>query len=158
MRILTVEQILKEKYDMVIPTPPKPVGLYTPVVQTGNLVYVSGQTPKQDGQLLFKGKVGKDLTVAAGQQAACYAMLNCLALLKGFLGDLDKIKQFVQVVGYVRSADDFKDQPSVMNGASKLLLDIFGDRGAHTRLALGTNELPSGAAIEIFCIAEIREP
>lgn len=152
---MSVEQTLKEKYNLEIPAPPKPGGLYTPVVQTGNLVYVSGQTPVRDGKLLFKGKVGRDLTVEEGQEAARVAALNCLALLKNYLGDLEKIKRFVQVVGYVRSADEFGDQPAVMNGASGLILDLFGERGAHTRLALGANELPGGAAVEVMCIVEV---
>lgn len=153
--MMTVEQLLKEKYNMEIPEAPKPGGIYTPVVRTGNIVYVSGQTPKRDGQLLFKGRVGKELTLAEGQEAAQYATLNCLGLLKEFLGDLGMIKQFVQIIGYVRSATGFSEQPAVMNGASQLLFDIFGERGGHTRLALGTNELPGGAAIEIYCIVEV---
>lgn len=152
---MTVEQLLKEKYNMEIPGPPKPGGIYTPVVRTGNLVYISGQTPKRDGQLLFKGRVGQELTLVEGQEAALCATLNCLGLLKEFLGDLDTIKQFVQVIGYVRSATGFSEQPVVMDSASQLLLDIFGERGRHTRLALGANELPGGAAIEIYCIVEV---
>lgn len=152
---MTVEEILKEKYNLEIPAPAKPAGLYTPVVQTGNLVYVSGQTPIRDGKLLFKGKVGRELTVEQGQEAARYAALNCLALLKAYLGDLGKVKRFVQVLGFVRSAEDFGDQPAVMNGASRLILDLFGERGAHTRLALGTNELPGGAPVEVTFIVEV---
>jgi enamine deaminase RidA (YjgF/YER057c/UK114 family) len=99
--------------------------------------------------------VGRDLTVEQGQEAARYAALNCLALLKAYLGSLDKIRRFVQVVGYVRSAEDFGDQPQVMNGASSLILDLFGERGAHTRLALGTSELPGGAPVEVTFIVEV---
>jgi enamine deaminase RidA (YjgF/YER057c/UK114 family) len=152
---MTIEQKLQEKFGLKIPQVAAPGGLYSPVVQTGNLVYISGQTPKKDGARIFTGIVGRDFTVEQGQEAARFAMLNCLAILKDYLGDLEKIKQFVQVLGYVRCADGFTDQPKVMNGASGLLLDIFGDRGRHTRLALGTNELPGGAAIEILCIVEI---
>jgi enamine deaminase RidA (YjgF/YER057c/UK114 family) len=152
---MTVESLLKEKFNMEFPNPPQPGGLYTPVIQTGNLVYVSGQSPTRDGQLLFKGVVGKDLNIAEAQEAARYAAVNCLALLKEFLGDLDRIKHFVQVIGYVRSAADFGDQPAVMNGASGLINEIFGKRGGHTRLALGTNELPGGTPVEIYCIVEV---
>ena len=152
---MSVEQLLKEKYGLEIPAPAKPGGLYTPVIQSGNLLYVSGQTPTVAGQIQYQGKVGREYTVEEGQKAAQLAMLNCLALLKGHLGDLEKIKQFVQIVGYVRSAEDFGSQPLVMNGASALILDIFGDRGRHTRLALGTNELPNRAAVEITCTVEI---
>lgn len=152
---MDIEKSLKEKYGLEIPAPPKPGGLYTPVIRTGNLLYVSGQTPVINGELIFKGKLGKDITLDQGQEAARYAMLNCLALLKDYLGDLSKINKFVQVLAYVRSVEDYGDQPQVINGASKLLLDIFGEKGAHTRLALGTNELPGGAPVELTCIVEI---
>lgn len=149
------ERTLEEKYGLNFPKPPTPGGLYTPVVQTGNLIFVSGQTPMRDGKLLVKGKLGQDLTVEQGQEAAQYAALNCLALLKAYVGDLNEVKQFVQVLGYVRSAKDFGDQPAVMNGASQLIMDLFGERGKHTRLALGTNELPGGAPVEVTFVVEV---
>ena len=149
------EEILKDKYNIEIPPSPMPGGLYTPVIQTGNLLYVSGQTPTRNGKLLFQGKLGRDFSVEEGQEAARIAILNCLALIKDYLGDLEKIKHFVQVIGYVRSAEEFGNQPAVMNGASGLLLELFGDKGGHARLALGTNELPGGAAVEVTCIVEL---
>ncbi|AYO29211.1 RidA family protein [Biomaibacter acetigenes] len=152
---MNAERILKEKYGLELPEPPKPAGLYIPVYQVGQLVYVSGQTPTINGKLLFEGKLGRDLTVEQGQQAARYAVINCLALLKQHLGDLDRVKHFVQLLGFVRSDENFKDQPAVINGASAVLLDIFGEKGAHTRLALGTNELPGGAPVEVTFIAEV---
>jgi enamine deaminase RidA (YjgF/YER057c/UK114 family) len=153
---LSVEDNLFKKYGLTLPEAAAPKGLYTPTVQTGNLIYVSGQTPKRDGKLLFKGKLGKDLTVEQGQQAAIQATINGLSLLKTHVGDLCRVKKFVQLLGFVRSAEDFGDQPQVMNAASQLILDLFGDRGAHTRLALGTSELPNGAAIEVTFIVEIE--
>lgn len=153
---MTVEELLLERYGLSLPQPNKPAGLYTPVIQTGNLVYVSGQTPTKDGKLLYKGKLGRDISVEQGQQSAMLSAVNCLALLKDYLGDLDRVIKFVQLIGYVRSADEFGDQPAVMNGASKLLLDLFGERGAHTRLALGTSELPNGAATEVTFVVEVR--
>ena len=153
---MKIEEILMEKYGMEIPTPAAPVGLYVPVTQTGNLVYVSGQTPTKEGKLVYSGRLGEELTIEQGQEAARLAILNCLALLKAYLGDLDRVKQFVQLIGYVRSAENFGDQPTVMNGASGLLLDLFGERGRHSRLALGTNELPGGAPVEVTFIVEIR--
>ena len=152
---MNIEQQLYQKFGLKIPQAAAPGGLYSPVIKTGNLLYLSGQTPKKEGIRIFTGIIGRDFTVEQGQEAARYTMLNCLAVLKDYLGDLEKIKQFIQVVGYVRSAEGFTDQPTVMNGASGLLLDIFGDRGRHTRLALGTNELPGGSAVEIMCIVEI---
>ncbi|MDN5312852.1 MAG: hypothetical protein PWQ68_1825 [Thermoanaerobacteraceae bacterium] len=152
---MDVEKLLKEKYGMEIPAPPPPGGLYTPVVQTGNLIYVSGQSCTVNGRPVYTGRVGSDLTIEQGQEAARIAVLNCLSLLKAYLKDLNKVKRFVQMIGYVKSAEGFGDQPLVMNGASQLLLDVFGERGAHTRLALGTNELPGGATVELFFIVEV---
>lgn len=149
------EEILKEKFNLELPAPSEPDGFYTRVVQTGNLLYVSGHTPKLEGKYVYLGKLGEDFTLEQGQEAARIAMTNCLATLKEFLGDLQRIKQFVQVIGYVRSTDSFTQQPLVMNGASGLLIDCFGERGKHTRMALGTNQLPGGAAVEVMCVVEI---
>jgi enamine deaminase RidA (YjgF/YER057c/UK114 family) len=153
---LDVEKVLKEKYGLVLPKPPSPAGLYSPIVQTGNLVYISGQACTVNGEPVFTGKLGADMTVEQGQEAARIATINCLSLLKAYLKDLNKVKKIVQLTGYVKSADGFMDQPKVMNGASQLLLDVFGDRGAHSRLALGTNELPGGASVELYFIAEVE--
>lgn len=149
------EEILKEKFNLVLPVPSEPDGFYTRVVQTGNLLYVCGHTPKLEGKYVYLGRLGEDFTIEQGQEAARIAITNCLAALKEFLGDLQRIKQFVQVVGYVRSTDSFTQQALVMNGASGLLLDCFGERGKHTRMALGTNQLPGGAAVEVMCVVEI---
>ena len=149
------EEILKEKFNLELPAPSEPDGFYTRVVQTGNLLYVSGHTPKLEGKYVYLGKLGEDFTLEQGQEAARIAMTNCLAALKEFLGDLQRIKQFVQVIGYVRSTDSFTQQPLVINGASGLLIDCFGERGKHTRMALGTNQLPGGAAVEVMCVVEI---
>jgi enamine deaminase RidA (YjgF/YER057c/UK114 family) len=153
--IMRPETILKEKYNLELPAPSEPDGYYTRVVRTGNLLYVCGHTPKLNGEYIYLGKLGEDFTVEQGQQAARIATTNCLSALKEYLGNLSKIKQFVQVIGYVRSAENFTQQPLVMNGASGLLLDCFGERGKHTRMALGTNQLPGGAAVEVMCIVEI---
>lgn len=152
---MTAEQILMEKYHLEIPVPSAPGGLYTPVVQTGNLLFVSGHTPKNGGKLVFQGKLGQDFTIEQGQQAAIISILNCLAAIKGHIGDIDKIKKIVQVVGYVSSSEGFHDQAKVINGASNLLIEVFGERGNHARAALGTNELPGGAPVEIMCIVEV---
>lgn len=152
---MNAERILKEKYNLELPVASKPVGSFVPVARTGNVLYVSGQTPKIDGKIIYIGKLGSDFTVEEGQEAARYAMLNSLALLKSYLGDLDKIKRFVHVLGFVRSADGFGKQPSVMDGASNLLINLFGEEcGAHSRMAIGANELPGGAAVEVSLIVE----
>ena len=149
---MDVEKLLKEIYDMEIPTPLPSTALYAPVVQTGNLIYVSGQTCTVNGKPVYTGAVGSDLTIEQGQEAARIAVLNCLSLLKAYLNDLSRVKKFVQMIGFVKSARNFGDQPLVMNGASKLILDIFGKKGTHTRLALGVNELPDGATVEVFSL------
>lgn len=141
-----------------LPPVPRPVAVYVPAKQVGNLVWISGQTPTREGKLLVHGKLGKDLTVEQGQEAARIAMLNCLAILHEHLhGDLGRVKQVIQVVGYVASAEGFGEQPLVINGASQLLVDCFGERGMHTRLALGVNELPFGAPVEVTLLVEIHE-
>lgn len=108
-----------------------------------------------NGKAVFTGTTGRDITLEQGQEAARIAVLNCLSLLKDYLKDLNRVKRFVQLIGFVKSAEGFVDQPKVINGASQLLLDIFGERGAHTRVALGTNELPGGATVELYFIVEI---
>ncbi|AFL99576.1 putative translation initiation inhibitor, yjgF family [Desulfitobacterium dehalogenans ATCC 51507] len=153
--MLEIEEILMLRYGLELPVPSEPDGYYSRVIRTGNLLYVCGHTPKRQGEYVFLGKVGEDFSVEQGQEAARIAMTNCLAALKEYLGDLRLIKQFVQVIGYVRSAEHFTQQPLVMNGASELLLTCFGEKGRHTRMALGTNQLPGGAAVEIMCVVEV---
>ena len=110
---------------ITIPDTPKPVASYVPCVQTGNLVYTSGQGCKKDGVIVYKGKLGKDVSVEDGYKAAKIAIINCLAILKGHLGSLDKIKRIVKLLGFVACVPEFDQQPSVINGASDFLLEIF---------------------------------
>lgn len=135
-----------------LPQPPKPVATYIPAVRVGELLFLSGVLPMQDGQLAFSGKLGRDLTVAQGMEAAKMALLNALAIVKQELGTLDRIVRVVKVVGHVASAEGFTDQPQVLNGASDLLVAIFGEAGRHARVAIGAAELPRGAAVEIELI------
>ena len=139
-----------------IPEVPKPVASYVPCVQTGKLVYTSGQGCKKDGIVAYQGKLGKDVTIEEGYEAAKIAILNALAVLKGHLGSLDRIKRVVKLLGFVASIPDFDQQPKVINGASDLLLEIFGDKGQHARSAIGTNALPSNMPVEIEMIVEIE--
>ncbi|MFK9093859.1 RidA family protein [Bacillus salipaludis] len=129
---------------------------YIPVNQTGNLVYTSGQDCRVNGELILKGKIGTDLTIDEGQQAARQCIINCLSVLKWHLGSLDRVKKVVKVLGFVQSSEGFKDQPYVINGASDLLIEVFGENGKHARSAIGTNELPFDTPVEIEIIVEIE--
>ena len=150
----TVEQRLKQ-HGHEIPTAPEAIGFYVPVLRIGNLVITSGQLPIVDKELLFKGKVGKDLHEEDGTNAARICALNALAQIKSCIGNLDRVTQIVRVEGYVQSAEGFTQQPAVINGASELLVQAFGDVGKHTRIAVGANELPMNAAVELVVWAEV---
>ena len=139
-----------------VPTLPPPLAAYVPAVRTGNLVYASGQTPTIEGVLQVRGTLGADLTVDQGQAAARLAALNCVAEVRGSLGSLDKVVRIVRLTGYVASAPGFGDQPAVMNGASRLLEEIFGEAGRHARSAVGVAELPGGAPVEVELIVEVE--
>ena len=140
-----------------LPPAPKPVGLYKPVVVVGNLAYLSGHGPlKSDGSLIT-GRVGDDLTLEQGQQAARQTGLAMLATLRASLGSLDRVTRVIKLLGLVRCTDSFDQQPAVINGCSQLLADVFGqDLGIGARSALGTNALPTGIAVEIEGIFEIQ--
>jgi enamine deaminase RidA (YjgF/YER057c/UK114 family) len=138
-----------------LPVPPAPAGSYVPVVVTGNLAFVAGQIPTEGGQVKFRGKVGRDLTIEAGQQAARLCTINALAQLKSALGSLDRVKRFVKITGFVNCDPSFTDQPTVINCASDLLVQVFKDNGKHARAAVGVSSLPLDSAVEIEFIAEI---
>jgi len=126
-------------------------------VVTGNMIVVSGQVPLDQDGLQFRGKLGRDFDVAEGQAAARLCGLNILAQLENALeGDLDRVSRIVRLGGFVNCADDFSEQPQVINGASDLMLEVFGDNGRHARAAVGVNALPAGVAVEIDAIAEFR--
>lgn len=150
-----VERKLQE-LGISLPNVSKLGGSFIPAVQTGNLVYTAGQTAKRDGVLAYKGKLGKELTVEEGYEAAKLSMLNCLAVLKEHLGTLDKIKKVVKVLGFVASAPDFNQQPYVINGGSDLLIKILGEKGKHARSAIGASELPFNSPVEIEMIVEVE--
>lgn len=149
-----VEEVLEE-LGIELPLPPKPAAVYVPAKRVGNLVYTSGQDCRINGVLLHEGKVGSDLTVEQGYEAARQTMINCLAVLKAEIGDLNRIKQVVKLLGFVNSAPGFVEQPYVMNGASELLEQLFGEKGSHARSALSSNELPFNTCVEIEMIVEI---
>ena len=141
---------------LTLPDVPKPVASYIPAKQTGNLVFTSGQLPMLNGELISKGLLGQDVEVDEANKAARICTLNALAAIKGVIGDLDRIKQIVRVVGYVASAPTFTQQPAVVNGASELLLEIFGENGKHARSAVGMAVLPLNASVEVELTVEVE--
>lgn len=138
-----------------LPQPSPAVANYIGAVHAGNLVFVSGHGPYRDGQFIYRGKLGREIDTATGYQAAQLVMLNCLASLKAEIGDLDRVMRIVRVFGMVNSTPDFTEQPQVINGASDLLVEIFGERGRHARAAVGMVSLPFGISVEIEMVAEI---
>ena len=141
---------------ITIPQAATPLGAYVLAVQSGALLFTAGQGPVQDGVLVFKGKVGRDLTLEQGYEAAKLSTVNCLAAAKSFLGTLDRIECVVKVNGYVNSAPGFTDQAKVMNGASDLLVRIFGEQGRHARTSVGVSELPLNIAVEVELVLSCK--
>jgi len=142
--------------DIQLPDPPKPAAAYIPYRRTGNLIYISGQDCRVEGELKYEGKVGAEVSEEEGYEAAKIACINALAILKDAVGSLDNVVKIVNVHGYVNSADGFARQPYVINGASELLNEIFGENGRHSRCALSANELPFNTPIELEMIVEVR--
>jgi enamine deaminase RidA (YjgF/YER057c/UK114 family) len=147
------ENIKKHNYS--IPEGLAPAGLYLPVNQVGNLLFVSGQGSNDNGKNLV-GRAGIDVTLEEAQYAAKVCMLNTLGALQAYLGDLNRIKKVVKILGFVACADDFTKQALVMNGASEVLINVFGEAGKHARSAIGTNSLPLGLTVEVESIFEIE--
>ena len=149
-----IEEKLKE-LGIEIPTPPSPAGSYIPVVTTGNLAFVSGQIPMKEGKVVFEGKVPETQSVDSARDAAKICIINGLAQLKANLGSLDKITKFVRISGFVNSNPNFAEQPKVINAASDLLVEIFGDMAKHSRIAVGVANLPLNSTVEIDMIVEV---
>ena len=141
---------------VVIPEAPKPVAAYVPAKQVGKLVFTAGQLPMVNGELISKGLLGQDVEIEEANIAARICTINALAAIKGLIGDLDQIQQIVRVVGYVASIPTFTQQPAVVNGASELLLEIFGEKGKHARSAVGMAVLPLNASVEIELTVEVK--
>lgn len=150
------EAKLKEK-GIILTTPGKPVANYVNAVRVGNLLYLAGKGPAKPDGTSITGKVGKDLTIEQGYEAARLTAINHLAVLKAELGDLNKVKRIVKVLGMVNCTEDFKDQPKVINGYSDLMVEIFGDKGKHARSAVGMYALPMNIAVEVEVIVEVEE-
>jgi enamine deaminase RidA (YjgF/YER057c/UK114 family) len=150
------ETKLKEKGIVLIP-PSNPLGNYVNAVRVGNLLYLSGKGPLKADNTYVTGKIGKDLTIEQGYEAARITAINHMAVLKNELGSLNKVKRIVKVLGMVNCTEDFKDQAKVINGYSDMMMEIFGDKGKHARSAAGMYALPSNWAVEIEVIVEIEE-
>jgi enamine deaminase RidA (YjgF/YER057c/UK114 family) len=148
-----IEDRLRE-LSIEIPTPPNPAGSYIPVITTGNLAFVSGQIPMKDGKVIVEGKVPEKQSLDSAREAAKICIINGLAQLKANLGSLDKITKFVRISGFVNSSQEFTEQPKVINAASDLLVEIFGDMAKHSRIAIGVASLPLNSTVEIDMIVE----
>src|SRR5262245_8137831 len=153
---MTVEEKLRE-LGITLPAAPAAVGAYVPWVRTGNLVYTSGQLPWLEGKLAYTGKLGVDLGVDEGYQAARICAINAIAQLVAAVGDFERIRQIVRIEGNVHAGPGFQDHAQVLNGASDLINAVFGPRGRHTRTALGINEMPLNAAVQLSVLAEVAD-
>jgi enamine deaminase RidA (YjgF/YER057c/UK114 family) len=139
-----------------LPEAPRSLAQYVPAVQIGSILITSGVLPMRDGRLDRTGKLGSDFTVEEGRKAAQIAVLNGLAIIKQELGDLDRVERVVKLTGYIASAPGFTQQPAVLDGASTLLVEVFGEAGRHARAAVGAAELPLGAPVEIELTVQVR--
>ena len=152
-----IEERLRE-LGIELPPPPEPVGNYIGAVQVGDLVFLGGVSNRVGGVLKYRGKLGRDLTLEEGYDAARMAAINHLAILKAFVGDLDRVQRIVKVVGHINCAPGFNKLLPVLNGASDLLVEVFGENGRHTRLALGAAELNDDIPVETEMIVQVRPP
>jgi enamine deaminase RidA (YjgF/YER057c/UK114 family) len=153
---MTIDERLAE-LGINLPEGAKPMGNYVRARQTGNLLYIAGHGSRKDGVYPYLGKVGSDVTLEQGYESARYGAINCLASARDYLGSLDRVSGVVKVLGYVASAPGFNSQPRVVNGASDVLVEIFGEAGRHARSAVGVAELPENIPVEIEMILEIKE-
>lgn len=151
---MSIDQKLAE-LGITLPSPKPPLANYVPVVQTGNLLFVSGQISVDASGTVITGKLGAGVSIEDGRSAARLCGINILAQVKAFTGSLDKVVRVVKLVGFVNSAGDFADQPAVVNGCSDLLVEVLGDKGRHARSAVGISGLPLNAAVEVEAIVEI---
>jgi enamine deaminase RidA (YjgF/YER057c/UK114 family) len=145
-----------EELGIKLPPPATPVANYVTTVQTGNLVFTSGHGPGSGEGPIYKGQLGTDITLEQGYQSARQVAICLISTLKHALSDLDRIKRVVKVVGFVNSAPTFTQQPAVVNGASDLFVEVFGDKGRHARSAVGMSQLPGGIPVEVEMVVEIE--
>lgn len=150
-----IEQKL-EKLGIKLPNPPTPAGSYVPIVRTGNLLYISGQIPMENGKVIFTGKVS-DNNIETAKKSARMCTVNILAQIKKELGNLEKVSKIVRLSGFINSVPEFSQQPKVINSASDLLFEIFGEKGKHARIAVGVTSLPLNSMTEIDAIIEVSD-
>lgn len=141
---------------IILPEPPTPAGSYIPVVRTGNTLFISGQIPMENGKVVFTGKVSDD-NIDVAQKSARMCAINILAQIRREIGELDKVSKIIRLSGFVNSNSEFTQHPKVINAASDLIFEIFGDKGKHSRIAVGVTSLPLGSMTEIDAIVEILE-
>lgn len=151
-----IEEKLKE-LNIEIPQMPAPAGSYVPAVICDKMVFIAGQLPSVNGELKYTGKVGKDVTIEEAYEGAKLCALNALGVLKSYIGDLDRVAQIVRLGGFVNSTDGFTMQPKVINGASDFMVEVFGEQGKHARAAVGVNELPLNAAVEVEMLVYLKD-
>ncbi len=143
--------------NITLPTPPQPVANYVNGVRTGNLIFLAGKGPRYADGTEITGKLGQDVSIEKGYEGARLTAINQLAVLKAMLGDLNKVKRIVKVLGMVNSDPSFVEQPKVINGFSDLMVEVFGEKGKHARAAIGVASLPRGQAVEIELVVEVYE-
>ena len=153
--------MIQEKLESIgikLASPPQPIGAYVPITQTSDLVFVSGQIPLIDGNLpeKYKGKVSSQVSINDSQFASKQCMINALGHLNTYLGNLERISKFIKITGYVNSDPSFRDHPKVINGASDFLLEIFGEKGRHARVAVGVNSLPLDSVVELDFVCVVH--
>ena len=153
--IIMIEEKL-ESLGIKLPNPPTPAGSYVPTIRTGNLLFISGQIPMEDGKVIFTGKVSDD-NLETAQKSARMCAINILAQIKREVGNLDKVSKIVRLSGFVNSVSEFSQHPKVINAASDLFFEIFGDIGKHSRIAVGVASLPLDSMTEIDAVIEISE-
>ncbi len=153
---MSIENKLKE-LNIVLPMPNPPGAVYQSGVLAGNFIFTAGQTPKVDGKLVYKGKVGQDISLEEGGKAARLCCLNCLAIINEIAGSLERVERIVKMTGFVNANADFYQQSKVIDGASSLLYDVFGEVGGHARSAVGCSALPNNAACEVELIVKLQD-
>ena len=153
--MILIEEKLKT-LEITLPIPPTPAGSYVPAIKTGNLLFISGQIPMEDGKVIFTGKVTED-NMETAKKSAKMCAINLLAQMKRELGSLDKVTKIVRISGFVNSDPEFYQHPKIINAASDLFFEIFGDKGKHSRIAVGVACLPLNSMIEIDAVIEFSE-
>lgn len=145
------------QWDGKLPSAPRPSGSYEPASQAGNLLFTAGQVPRVNGAVQYRGKVGSECTLEDAYKGARICALNCLAAIKQAVGSLERVDRIIKVTGYINAEPNFSQNPKVLDGASDLLLEVFGDRGRHARSAIGVQALPDQASVEVEMIILLKQ-